>query len=125
MVSNVIVSIEYFLFQCFFLCQAVWRRIVQLKLEQQYRVNMETRRFCQEVMALPVLPPHLIEPIMMELAAETTYIPLLMLLDYIQGVWVDGVWSPADWSVFRRGIRTNNEVEGWHRRLNSRARGWC
>ncbi|GFS03935.1 hypothetical protein ElyMa_002900500 [Elysia marginata] len=31
------------------------------------------------------------------------------------------VWDPASWSSFYRAIRTNNDVEGWHRRLNRKA----
>jgi len=33
------------------------------------------------------------------------------------------VWDIPSWSVFRRAIRTNNDVEGWHRRFNDRATG--
>ena len=29
------------------------------------------------------------------------------------------MYQPADWSVFRRAIRTNNDTEGWHHHLNS------
>ena len=31
------------------------------------------------------------------------------------------MWSLADWCVYKRAIRTNNDVEGWHNRLNTRA----
>ncbi|XP_070180363.1 uncharacterized protein [Littorina saxatilis] len=30
-------------------------------------------------------------------------------------------WPPASWSVFYRTIRTNNDVEGWHHHLNTKA----
>ena len=30
-------------------------------------------------------------------------------------------WTPENWSVFMQPVRTNNDVEGWHRRLNARA----
>ena len=30
-------------------------------------------------------------------------------------------WTPSTWSVFNSSIRTNNDVEGWHRRLNTKA----
>ncbi len=38
--------------------------------------------------------------------------------------WVkDGARYPRQqWSVFNRAIRTNNDVEGWHTRLNRLAR---
>jgi len=31
------------------------------------------------------------------------------------------IWPPETWSIFNRSIRTNNDVEGWHRRLNGKA----
>ncbi|XP_052809495.1 uncharacterized protein LOC128237959 [Mya arenaria] len=31
------------------------------------------------------------------------------------------MWRPENWSVFREHIRTNNDVEGWHRRINTKA----
>ena len=31
------------------------------------------------------------------------------------------VWTIDTWSMYREPVRTNNEVEGWHRRINSRA----
>ena len=31
--------------------------------------------------------------------------------------------EPADWTVFRHAIRTNNDSEGWHHSLNRRASG--
>ena len=43
-------------------------------------------------------------------------------LDYVQRTWMDStVWSPFAWSAFKQPARTNNDVEGWHPRLNSRA----
>ena len=46
------------------------------------------------------------------------------LCQYIQETWIASVseqWPPSAWSVFRSTIRTNNDVEGWHRALNNRA----
>jgi hypothetical protein len=41
---------------------------------------------------------------------------------YIRTTWLESnVWSVDDLSVFGLTIRTNNDVEGWHRRLNERA----
>jgi len=42
-------------------------------------------------------------------------------LQYVRRNWVDGCWRPATWSVFRQPVRTNNDVEGWHHRLNAKA----
>ena len=43
-------------------------------------------------------------------------------LDYVQHTWLDStVWPPSACSAFKQPARTNNDVEGWHVRLNSRA----
>ncbi|XP_041377032.1 uncharacterized protein LOC121389461 [Gigantopelta aegis] len=31
------------------------------------------------------------------------------------------VWKVENWSIFGLPIRTNNNTEGWHRRINARA----
>ena len=33
------------------------------------------------------------------------------------------VWPIESWCVFKRTVRTNNDLEGWHRRLNNLAPG--
>lgn len=47
---------------------------------------------------------------------------LLELFTYIEKTWFrNSTWDVVNWSGYRRVIRTNNDCEGWHRRLNSRA----
>ncbi len=44
------------------------------------------------------------------------------LMSYIQSTWMEStVWPVSGWSVFMQATRTNNDCEGWHRRLNGRA----
>ena len=33
---------------------------------------------------------------------------------------VGPIWTPRDWSVYRQPVRTNNDTEWWHRRINAR-----
>ena len=36
--------------------------------------------------------------------------------------WFDNnTWSVGNWCAFRRVVRTNNDIEGWHLRINNRA----
>ena len=35
--------------------------------------------------------------------------------------WQHRTWSPQDWSVYGQAVRTNNDVEGYHRRINGNA----
>ncbi|XP_041375153.1 uncharacterized protein LOC121388019 [Gigantopelta aegis] len=49
---------------------------------------------------------------------------LVTLMDYVDRTWMrSSVWSVSAWSVFNQSVRTNNDVEGWHHRLNHRALG--
>ena len=41
----------------------------------------------------------------------------------MERVWIEGDWSPENWSAFMQGVRTNNDVEGWHNRINRRVQG--
>ena len=43
------------------------------------------------------------------------------LLSYFENTWLDGgQFAPAMWSVFEQdGNRTNNHLEGWHRKFNA------
>ena len=58
-----------------------------------------------------------------QLAALATSPVLQALVNYINNTWINSaVWSPENWSIFRKSVRTNNDVEGWHQRLNHNAR---
>ena len=48
---------------------------------------------------------------------------LTPLLQYVGRTWIESnVWPPACWSVYFQSVRTNNDLEGWHTRLNARGR---
>ena len=49
--------------------------------------------------------------------------PLQQFTEYVNNTWINGTWRPSDWTAFKRAIRTNNDVEGWHNALNRRASG--
>lgn len=38
---------------------------------------------------------------------------------YIETQWINGPFQLAQWSVYGKAVRTNNDVEGWHHRINS------
>ena len=56
-----------------------------------------------------------------QVAAAGGYTHVQEHLSYIRHNWVDGCWRPATWSAFRQPVSTNNDVEGWHYRLNAKA----
>lgn len=43
------------------------------------------------------------------------------LMDYVWRQWIRNPTFPIkNWSVFMLSVRTNNDLEGWHNRINSR-----
>ena len=75
-------------------------------------------------MSLPYLPPEHIPVAFNRLAdqAEAVSGPVKLVVQYVRHTWIEGnMWTPENWSVYRQQVRTNNDIEGWHRRINSRA----
>ena len=57
-----------------------------------------------------------------QLESEATTAAQRQLYDYIRSTWIDSsMWPPLSWSVFKRSVKSNNDVEGWHRRLHQKA----
>lgn len=83
--------------------------------------------FIRKILALPYLPAeHIVSAFeeLSRLATQGSSEQIDRLLCYVNTTWIQGtVWKPENWSVFRQTVRTNNDVEGWHRGLNSRANG--
>jgi hypothetical protein len=47
---------------------------------------------------------------------------LLGTVDFWLTTWITStIWPPSSWSVYGLSVRTNNECEGWHARLNRSA----
>jgi len=93
-------------------------------LTTAYTNKGDTYLFLRKVMSLPYLPAEHITSAFYQLHQQATEVggPVLKVLDYVEKTWINGsVWRPENWSVFREVIRTNNDVEGWHRRINTRA----
>ena len=72
-------------------------------------------------MALPFLPPEQIEETFHHLDRRAGTAHLQALMDYIWRQWIQNpVFPVPNWSVFMLSVRTNNDLEGWHNRLNAR-----
>ncbi|KAI6654986.1 hypothetical protein LOD99_11443 [Oopsacas minuta] len=47
---------------------------------------------------------------------------LVELTNYVYTTWIPNcIWTPYSWSVYNQLIRTNNDVEDWHSKLNRAA----
>jgi len=45
------------------------------------------------------------------------------LMAYVNNTWISSrLWPASCWSAYRSSVRTNNDVEGWHNRLNRQTR---
>ena len=81
-----------------------------------------TQKFCRRLIALSFLPHEQIPPMFNVLAERANTEPLRNLVAYMTSTWIENeVWPPASWSIFMLPICTNNNLEGWHRRLNTHA----
>lgn len=102
--------------------QAVWRKIAEVGLQTAYQSDDAVYRYLRKLLALPFLPADSITTVFGQLEADATTPKLIQVTSYIRATWIDdSIWLPAVWSVFGQPIRTNNDCEGWHYRLNHRA----
>jgi len=87
-----------------------------------YRETDKVNSFIRQVLALPFLPGEHIRPAFRFLRSKTTSPQLLSLMDYIDRTWIQSsIWIPDSWNMYLQSIRTNNDVEGWHRHINLKA----
>ena len=75
-------------------------------------------------MALCYIPSAHIRPLFSSLARETDDNQSSQeLVHYIRSTWIEAsVFKPENWSVYSLPFRTNNDVEGWHNRINKRTK---
>lgn len=99
--------------------QAVFRKIQDAGLQTAFHINRGVHSYCKLIMALPFLPAEWIEPVFQQLKRAAPTTTLNGLLNYIERQWICSTTFPiASWSMFKRPFRTNNDVEGWHHKLN-------
>ncbi|XP_046551827.1 uncharacterized protein LOC124261553 [Haliotis rubra] len=72
-------------------------------------------------MALAFLPAAHIRPVFRQLKMRASSQKLVDLCDYMERQWMShSIFTVVSWCVFNQSVRTNNNVEGWHRRMNLR-----
>ena len=84
-----------------------------------------TNSYLHKLYALPFLYSEHIQEAFTKLQEKALSVGFCSLCDYICSTWIESTVSrpppPQSWSVFNQSVRTNNDVEGWHGRLNYRA----
>ncbi|XP_069142293.1 uncharacterized protein [Argopecten irradians] len=102
--------------------QAVLRKVGNLGLRPTYDRREGVHQFVKQLLALPFLPAEQIEPAFRMMSARANTPELRDLTAYIDHQWMQSrVWPPVNWSIHQQSVRTNNDVEGWHHRLNGKA----
>nr|XP_034307538.1 uncharacterized protein LOC105322137 [Crassostrea gigas] len=103
--------------------KAVWSHVQQLGLATTFRQWEGAHSFIKQLLALPFLPWSHIEDVF-RVMEERAPANLQQLTQYVRDQWIQNPVFPIRcWSVYQFAIRTNNDVEGWHHRMNSEARG--
>jgi hypothetical protein len=78
-------------------------------------------------MSLHLFPSTKIRKVFLKLKKKAANLKIGLLdkfFNYIDNNWMQpGIWSPEAWSVFFQIIRTNNDAEGWHNKLNKKGKG--
>ena len=98
--------------------QAIWRQVSTLGFVADFRdphddsVRLAVRR----LMALGFAPFRRVPTAFVEI--ETRSPPRLQpLFQYFRQQWLISI-RPIMWNVYGESLRTNNDLEGWHRRFN-------
>ena len=100
--------------------QCIWRKIQEIGLAVADRRDDGTKILCRRLIALAFLPSNSIKEQFNVLFRECKgHEKLTELFNYFRDTWIENpMWLPDVWSIHMMSIRTNNDVEGWHRKLN-------
>ena len=102
--------------------QTVWKKVQELGLVNGYMHDEGTHIFLRKLMALPFLPHEFIHNVFLNLASEANTDDLREICEYVNRTWIgSSIWPERSWSCFMQPVRTNNDLEGWHGRLNRHA----
>ena len=103
--------------------QAVWRKVQELGLHVAYTNDEKTHKFICKLLSLPYLPAEHINTIFTSLHHEAATEPLQEAYDlHIFHLASKYHLVTASRSVFGHYTWTNNDVEGWHFRMNEKAK---
>lgn len=124
--------------------QSVYRNLKRLGFSVAYRTDSKIKELVRETLALPFVPYQEIQGCLKKLKDRSVQLvddlialneertddnlpplpitDLRTFFDYVEKQWITSrVWSPDTWSVFFQEVRTNNDAEGWHYRINMHA----
>ena len=89
-------------------------------LTKDYKEDSMVQKQVKQLFALPFLPLRDMVKGLKEIEMNAD-LRLSELLSYMRGTWFSSsVWKPANLCSYQMLVRANNDVEGYHRRLNQR-----
>ncbi|XP_046563982.1 uncharacterized protein LOC124272806 [Haliotis rubra] len=102
--------------------QAIRRKVQALGLDNEFHKGQESYRTIKKLMALPYLHHRHIPDQFAAIKATTEDTSLYPLCTYEENTWLfSTVWPITSWSVYGMTVRTNNDCEGWHKKVNQAA----
>ncbi|XP_064596789.1 uncharacterized protein LOC135463460 [Liolophura sinensis] len=107
---------------CFFhFTQCIWRNCQKHGLQTAYKNDPDIQKMVRRAAMLPLVAPEDIDDVWLNTLAEAPATDnCVNFLDYVTENWVEGVWGRDVWNHHHTtAARTNNNVEGWHHRMNS------
>eukprot|EP00058_Branchiostoma_floridae_P027244 XP_002612735.1 hypothetical protein BRAFLDRAFT_97285 [Branchiostoma floridae] len=92
------------------------------RLQPAYYEKAGAYELMRKLMVLHFLPAEHIRGAFDEMRQQTDLPLLVPLMEYMESEWLrNSVWTVEEWSVYYQPIRTNNDTEGYHTRLNRKA----
>lgn len=107
---------------CFFhYAQASWRKVQSLGLQEEYKSNPDMNKMVSKMLSLSLCP---IQFVRVSWSSIKSAAPQVQNIDdlckYYEDTWLNGNVPIASWNHYAtEGPRTNNHVEGWHKKLNT------
>ncbi|XP_046453634.1 uncharacterized protein LOC124201186 [Daphnia pulex] len=111
--------------------QAVFRRLKKIGLVNLYNQKGEVYILLKKLLSLHLLPFEKIPKMFADLKSQSLSLDvnltqanlLKKFFDYVEKQWITNpIWPTTKWTSFNQVIRTNNDAEGWHSRVNNRTR---
>ena len=95
----------------------------ECSLQAAHSTDDSTIKYLRKIMPLCFIPAQRVTQIFRRLLREATTNTLTPLLQHINHTWIMcDIWPSAAWSVYYKSVRMNNDLKGWHNRLNARGR---
>ena len=106
---------------CFFhYAQAIWRKVQTLGLQEEYKSNPDVNEMVSKMLALSLCPIQFVRVSWSSIKSAAPQVHNIdELCKYYKDTWLNGSFPIASWNHYAtEGPRTNNHVEGWHKKLN-------